>query len=81
MSAFGCGLLLLQPDFGAALMLMVITLAVLFVAGARIRDFLLCGGAVVVLGALAAVAAPYRVMRLTSFLDPLARSLRPRASS
>jgi cell division protein FtsW len=66
----GCGLLLLQPDFGAALMLMVITLAVLFVAGARIRDFVLCGGAVVVLGALIAVAAPYRVVRLTSFLDP-----------
>ena len=70
LSVVGCGLLLLQPDFGAALMLMVITLAVLFVAGARIRDFLLCGGAVVVLGALAAVAAPYRVVRLTSFLHP-----------
>jgi cell division protein FtsW len=69
-SAVACGLLLLQPDFGAALMLMVITLAVLFVAGARIRDFLLCGGAVGVLGALVAVAAPYRVVRLTSFLDP-----------
>jgi cell division protein FtsW len=69
-SGVACGLLLLQPDFGAALMLMVITLAVLFVAGARIRDFLLCGGAVGVLGALVAVAAPYRVVRLTSFLDP-----------
>lgn len=69
-STVGCGLLLLQPDFGAALMLMVITLAVLFVAGARIRDFVLCGGAVAIVGALVAVAAPYRVVRLTSFLDP-----------
>jgi cell division protein FtsW len=70
LSGVACGLLLLQPDFGASLMLMVVTLAVLFVAGARIRDFLLCGGAVVVLGALVAVAAPYRVVRLTSFLNP-----------
>ncbi|MCC7328730.1 MAG: putative lipid II flippase FtsW [Gammaproteobacteria bacterium] len=65
-----CAMLLLQPDFGAAMMLMVVTLAVLFVAGGRIRDFVLCGGTVLVLGALAAVAAPYRVARLTSFLDP-----------
>jgi cell division protein FtsW len=70
LSAAGCALLLAQPDFGAALMLMVITLAVLFVAGARIRDFLLCGGALAALAALIAVAAPYRVVRLTSFLDP-----------
>ncbi len=69
-SIVACGLLLLQPDFGAALMLMVMTLAVLFIAGARIRDFLVCGAAVAVLGALAAVAAPYRIVRLTSFLDP-----------
>jgi cell division protein FtsW len=69
-SLAGCVLLLLQPDFGAALMLMVMTLAVLFIAGARLRDFLACGGTVAVLGALAAVAAPYRVVRLTSFLDP-----------
>jgi len=69
-SCCGCLLLLMQPDFGAALMLMVITLAVLFIAGARLRDFLLCGGAVAVAGALVAVAAPYRVVRLTSFLDP-----------
>ncbi len=65
-----CVMLLLQPDFGAALMLMVVTLAVLFVGGGRIRDFMLCVGTVAVLGALVAVAAPYRVVRLTSFLDP-----------
>lgn len=70
LSGAACALLLLQPDFGAALMLMTMTLAVLFIAGGRLRDFLFCGGAVAVLGALLAVAAPYRVVRLTSFLDP-----------
>ncbi len=70
LSGVACVLLLLQPDFGAALMLMTMTLAVLFIAGGRLRDFLLCGGAVAMLGGLLAVAAPYRVVRLTSFLDP-----------
>jgi cell division protein FtsW len=69
-SVAGCGLLLLQPDFGASMMLLVVTLAVLFIGGARLRDILLCGGAVAIVGALVAVAAPYRVVRLTSFLDP-----------
>ena len=68
--ALACVPLLLQPDFGSSVMLLTITLAVLFVGGARIRDFLLCAGAVVVLGALVAVSAPYRVARLTTFLDP-----------
>lgn len=69
-SAAACALLLLQPDFGAAMMLMVMTLAVLFVAGARLRDFSLCVAGVAAVAALVAVAAPYRVVRLTSFLDP-----------
>jgi cell division protein FtsW len=69
-SALGCGLLLLQPDFGAAMILMAMTLAVLCIAGARLRDFLLCAAAAVLIGAAIAVAAPYRIARLTSFLDP-----------
>jgi len=36
-----CGLLLAEPDFGAAIVLLATALAMLFVAGARIRDFLL----------------------------------------
>lgn len=70
LSGLACVLLLMQPDFGAALMLMLMTLAVLFVAGARLRDFLACALAVGLAGAALAVAAPYRLVRLTSFLDP-----------
>ncbi|MDH3434586.1 MAG: FtsW/RodA/SpoVE family cell cycle protein, partial [Gammaproteobacteria bacterium] len=39
--SLGCALLLAEPDFGAAIVLLATALAVLFVAGARIRDFLL----------------------------------------
>jgi cell division protein FtsW len=64
------GLLLMQPDFGAAVVLVATALVMLFVGGARIRDFaiflLLAVGAMVAL----AVLSPYRLKRLTGFLDP-----------
>jgi cell division protein FtsW len=66
------GLLLLEPDFGAAVVLCVTGTAVLFVAGARLREFLLVsaiGGAVL---AFLALASPYRLQRLIGFLDPWA---------
>ena len=65
-------LLLLEPDFGAAVVLCVTGTAVLFMAGARLRDFMVvCGigaGAI----ALLALLSPYRLQRLIAFLDPWA---------
>src|SRR4051794_2297627 len=66
------GLLLLEPDFGACVVLAATSFGVLFIAGARMRGFLLAtavGG--VGLGALA-FSSPYRLERLTKFLDPWA---------
>jgi cell division protein FtsW len=65
-------LLLLEPDFGAAVVLCVAGTAVLFVAGARLRDFLLVAGAGGAAIAFLAMAAGYRLQRLTGFLDPWA---------
>ena len=65
-------LLLLQPDFGTVVVLAALAGGVLFLGGARLRDFLLlalAGGAAL---ALAAVWDPYRVVRLATFLDPWA---------
>jgi cell division protein FtsW len=63
-------LLLLEPDFGAATVLFATGLGVLFLAGARIVHLLVP----VVLGgvglAALAVLSPYRLRRLTGFLDP-----------
>ncbi len=63
-------LLLLEPDFGTVVVLAATTSALLFVAGARLRHFLL----IVVLGALlvgaVAVLQPYRLQRLVTFADP-----------
>ena len=65
-------LLLLEPDFGATVVLGATSLTVLFVGGARLRDLLL---ALIVGGALLTVlafSADYRVVRLMSFRDPWA---------
>jgi cell division protein FtsW len=65
-------LLLAEPDFGAAVVLTATSLGVLFVGGARIRDFLLAvTTGSLVLGALA-FSSQYRLERLTKFLDPWA---------
>jgi len=67
-----CVALLAEPDFGAAVVLLATTLTMLFVAGARIRDFLLFFVVAVIGMAMLAVASPYRMKRLTGFLDPWA---------
>lgn len=67
-----CALLLMEPDFGAATVLLAIALGVLFVGGARLRYFFgLLGLAALAMAGLA-VASPYRMRRLTAFLDPWA---------
>ena len=65
-------LLLLQPDFGSSALLMAITVSLLWLGGARIRNLALLGGVGVVLLGAIAVYEPYRVKRLTSFLNPWA---------
>lgn len=63
-------LLLAEPDFGAAAVLLATVLGMLFIGGARLRDFFLllvgAGGAMAAL----ALSSPYRVARLTGFMDP-----------
>jgi cell division protein FtsW len=65
-------LLLLQPDFGSAALLLAITGGMVWLGGARIRNLLLPALLALPALALVAVAEPYRVRRLTSFRDPWA---------
>ncbi len=64
------GLLILEPDFGSVVVVCGIFMALLFVGGVNLRDY----SVVVALGAAGlwwgAEAAPYRVARLSTFLDP-----------
>jgi cell division protein FtsW len=65
-------LLLLQPDFGSAALLLAITGGMVWLGGARIRNLLVPALLALPALALVAVAEPYRVRRLTSFRDPWA---------
>lgn len=65
-------LLLLEPDFGAASVLLVTGFAVLFVAGMPWKYVLMVVGAGGLALGAAAVSSAYRVQRLTTFLDPWA---------
>lgn len=63
-------LLLGQPDLGTVIVMLVTLFGMLFIAGAKLSQFL----ALMVAGILAVVALiaaePYRIRRVTSFLDP-----------
>jgi cell division protein FtsW len=70
--SIACVLLLLEPDFGAAVVLLATAMIMMFVAGARIRDFLVFFALAVVAMIALAIASPYRMKRITGFLDPWA---------
>ena len=70
--SIACGLLLAEPDFGAAIVLLATALTMLFVAGARFRDFFMFFGAAAIAMAGLALTSPYRLERVTAFLDPWA---------
>jgi len=65
-----CALLLAEPDFGATFVMLLISMSVLFVAGAPLRYFAGLSAVVVAGLAVLAVSAPYRLARLTGFTDP-----------
>lgn len=65
-------LLMLEPDFGATAVLLATVLGMTFLAGVRLWYF--AGLLALVVGALGllAVSSPYRMARLTAFLNPWA---------
>lgn len=65
-------LLLMEPDFGATAVLLATTMGMMFLGGVRLWQFgALLALALTGLGVLA-VTSPYRLQRLTTFLDPWA---------
>jgi len=67
-----CLFLLLEPDFGASVVIMLTVLGMTFLAGVRFTQFLavitLFGSA----AALLVITSPYRLQRLTAFVNPWA---------
>ena len=69
------GALLIQPDFGSTLILICGLVGIVFMHGIPKRLFAICLAVFIPLLLLVMVAAPYRVRRLTTFLDPFADPL------
>lgn len=69
-------LILLQPDLSTAVVIGFLALLILFASGARIGHFILLGMAALPLLWRQIEGAQYRVLRMTTFLDPGADRLR-----
>ncbi len=63
-------LVLVEPDLGTALTLLLVAGAILLVSGTRMRLLATAYGIVIALAAIAAWSSPYRRDRLLTFLDP-----------
>jgi cell division protein FtsW len=66
------GLLLLEPDFGATVVLVGASIAMLFLAGVNLLRFIPLVIGVLVAGAAVMTSQSYRMQRLTNFIDPWA---------
>ncbi|MBJ7537561.1 putative lipid II flippase FtsW [Marinomonas transparens] len=64
--------LLFEPDFGASVVLLGTVMALLFLGGAPLYQFLLLLGAAVSMLGVVAVSESYRMKRLMNFIDPWA---------
>ncbi|TLS68253.1 putative lipid II flippase FtsW [Mariprofundus erugo] len=63
-------LLMVQPDFGSSVLLSATCFCMWFVGGVPIKHLALMLSSFIPLAGLAMIAEPYRVQRLTSFMEP-----------
>lgn len=66
----GVGLIMLEPDLGQSVVIMGTTIILLFAAGAKLEHLAGLGGIGLIGFAGLVAAAPYRLNRITAFLDP-----------
>lgn len=64
------GLIMLQPDLGTGVILVMGIIALLFIAGVNMKFFFLAGILGLIGIIILIIIAPYRMDRITSFIDP-----------
>lgn len=69
------GLIMLQPDFGTGIIIVVTIIVLLFISGVKMSFFIKLGviGLIGIIGLI--IIAPYRLKRIVSFINPWADSL------
>jgi cell division protein FtsW len=68
--SLACILLLLEPDFGSAVVILIIAMGIMFLAGARLSQFAVLLLLVALLAILLVYFSPYRLARVISFRNP-----------
>jgi cell division protein FtsW len=68
--ASACLLVVVEPDLGTAMVSCFAAATLLIAAGARIRDLGIVAGCIAVVIMLAILIEPYRMERLTGFINP-----------
>ena len=65
-------LLMLEPDFGSAMVFMLMMFGMMFLSGARILPLMSLIGVCIALMISLAITSPYRMQRIIAFMDPWA---------
>ena len=73
--ALAAALLMWQPDFGTTMVLMLTAFGLLFLGGAPLWQFILLLASAGLAAVVLVLISPYRMARVTSFLDPWADPL------
>ncbi|PXX90125.1 putative lipid II flippase FtsW [Marinobacter vulgaris] len=63
-------LLVIEPDFGATVVLVAAAAGMIFLSGVRLSRFMPLIGVLIVMGAVLVFTQPYRLKRVVSYLDP-----------
>lgn len=63
-------IIMLQPDFGTGLVILLTSIIIMFISGAKLKHFLIIGSLGLILFAFLIISAPYRLERILAFLDP-----------
>lgn len=64
------GVIMLQPDLGTGTVILLTSFLMVYIAGGKIRHFIIVGFAGLMGFALLIISAPYRIARILSFIDP-----------
>lgn len=67
-----CALLLQEPDFGSAVVILTIAMGMMYLGGARLQQFMILLLLVALLAGLLVWVSPYRLARVTAFMNPWA---------
>ncbi len=64
------GLIMLEPDFGQGMVIVLTLIMIIFISGAKVSFFVKCGILGLVGIVILIIIAPYRLARIVSFVNP-----------